>query len=335
VSVVVPTKDGGALFGTTLASVIAQTMDDFELIVVDDASGDAVTADVIDAVRSDERVRLVSHSRSAGEARSRNEAMELARGRWVAFLDHDDLWAPTKLADQVTAMDGTGAPWSLTDALTIDGDGAITGAVDLPRHDMQAALFDGNWIVSSSALVDTALLRSVGGMNPTYQQVYDWDLWLRLLRRAEPVVVTERATAYRVHASMSLKWEGKQHDMLLLESEHAPVAREIGCDERAIRRAMLGWMATCAGRIGDRRLAASLLWQRTKLGRLPTVHDLAPMVVPDGASVGTSLRRRVRRNTVTRASAAWVAEVPSLEASLDQFAWRIASSARSANTDAA
>jgi glycosyltransferase involved in cell wall biosynthesis len=335
VSVVVPTRDGGELFGTTLASVIAQTMDDLELIVVDDGSTDVETARVIDAVRTDRRVRVVQHDRSMGEARSRNEAMEIAHGRYVAFLDHDDLWAPSKLASQVADMERTGAPWSLTDALTIDADGAITGAVDLARQGLRTALFDGNPIVSSAAVVDTTLLRSVGGMNPTYQQVYDWDLWLRLLRRAEPAVVAERLTAYRVHASMSLKWEGKRHDMLLLDAEHAPVAHEVGCDERAIRRAMLGWMATCAGRVGDRRLAVSLLWQRAKLGRLPSPRDLVPVVVPDGAAVGTAVRRRLRRSAVAQVHTDWVADVPTLAASLDQFAWRIASSARSANTDAA
>ena len=99
VSVVLPTFNRAHLVGRAIASVLAQTAEDLELLVVDDGSIDG-TADVLAAVR-DPRIHRLRLDVNGGVSRARNAAIAVARGRWVAFLDDDNEWAPAYLARQL------------------------------------------------------------------------------------------------------------------------------------------------------------------------------------------------------------------------------------------
>ena len=96
-SVVIPVYNGGATIGSALASVIGQTDNDFEIIVVDDGSVDDSLAVMLNIAASDTRIRVVSQA-NAGVASARNLGVNLARGELIAFLDADDRWRPEKLA---------------------------------------------------------------------------------------------------------------------------------------------------------------------------------------------------------------------------------------------
>ena len=96
VTVVVPTRNRAAMLRQALRSVAAQRGVDLEAVVVDDGSTDATPA-VVTAI-GDRRLRLVRHQRPQGVSTARNRGVAEARGRWVAFLDDDDVWAPEKLA---------------------------------------------------------------------------------------------------------------------------------------------------------------------------------------------------------------------------------------------
>lgn len=115
VSVVVPTYNARALLAETLTTILAQTFVDFELIVIDDGSTDD-TADYLASI-DDSRVRVIRQA-NAGVGAARNRGIDDARGEFVAFCDHDDLWAADKLATQVAFMDAYPAcvacvvPWS-------------------------------------------------------------------------------------------------------------------------------------------------------------------------------------------------------------------------------
>lgn len=110
VSVVIPCYNGAAFIGATLRSVQAQSFVDFEMLVVDDGSRDA-TAAVVEAMAAvDRRIRLIRLERnSGGPATPRNVGVSQARGRWIAFLDADDIWHPDKLRSQLTTMQRNGA----------------------------------------------------------------------------------------------------------------------------------------------------------------------------------------------------------------------------------
>jgi glycosyltransferase involved in cell wall biosynthesis len=105
VSVIMPTYQGAAFVGETIESVLAQTYEPIELVVVDDASTDG-TPDIVAryAERAPGRIRLERGSERLGPTRRRNEALSLARGPLLAWLDQDDLWVPEKTARQVEVM---------------------------------------------------------------------------------------------------------------------------------------------------------------------------------------------------------------------------------------
>ena len=102
VSVVMPVYNAGGCLPAAVESVLAQTMPDFELMLVDDGSTDG-SADVCDGVAArDSRVRVI-HQRNAGICRARNAGMEAAKGKWLAFCDHDDLYMPFYLEQALSA----------------------------------------------------------------------------------------------------------------------------------------------------------------------------------------------------------------------------------------
>jgi teichuronic acid biosynthesis glycosyltransferase TuaG len=110
VSVVVPCFNAGKFIATTVESVLSQTYRNVEIIVVDDKSTDASASIVQGLMKVDSRVRLIEMERNAGApAAPRNTGVRAAKGRWIAFLDADDIWHPRKLEFQMRALAETGA----------------------------------------------------------------------------------------------------------------------------------------------------------------------------------------------------------------------------------
>src|SRR5918995_1163359 len=108
VTVVVPTRNRPRLLQRTLQSILAQqALADLEVIVVDDGSWPNGAPEPA----TDARVRVVRHQTRAGVAAARNRGIALARGRWIAFCDDDDVWAPDKLVRQLEVARTTGASW--------------------------------------------------------------------------------------------------------------------------------------------------------------------------------------------------------------------------------
>lgn len=198
VSVVVPTYKRAAKIGPVLDSVLEQTMTDFEIIVVDDASKDA-TEDVVAAV-ADPRIRFVAHWRNLGGNAARRTGIEHSRGRYVAFLDSDDTWLPTKLEKQIALLAEKGPDYGLCATWYR----VETPAGELVRHqefdvDGRAApeLLAENLLGGySSILVERAALERFGGPDPSLKACQDWDLYLRLNRHVSVCVVPEHLVAY-------------------------------------------------------------------------------------------------------------------------------------------
>ena len=94
VSVITAAYNAEAFIGETIASVKAQSLTDWELLVADDASADRTATIVAAAAAEDPRIRLLRLEKNGGVARARNAALAAARGRFIAFLDRDDLWLP-------------------------------------------------------------------------------------------------------------------------------------------------------------------------------------------------------------------------------------------------
>jgi glycosyltransferase involved in cell wall biosynthesis len=200
ISVIVPTHDRRALLMLTLRTVLWQQGVDLEVIVVDDGSVDG-TSDAVTAL-DDGRVRSIRHDTPLGVSVARNHGIDVARGRWVAFLDDDDLWAPNKLEAQIQAAAASRATWCYAGAVKIDGWQRIVGGRPPPTPDIVAARLPRWNLVPggcSGVIAARTALESAGGFDPRLVNLADWDLWIRLGRTGEPACVHDPVVGYRVH----------------------------------------------------------------------------------------------------------------------------------------
>ncbi|MGN1042265.1 MAG: glycosyltransferase family 2 protein, partial [Christensenellales bacterium] len=111
VSIIMPSYNTGKFIKETIESVLAQTYTQWELIIVDDCSNDD-TDEVVSQYLADERIRYLKNDTNSGAAVTRNRALKEAKGRWIAFLDSDDLWEPEKLQRQIAFMEENGYSFS-------------------------------------------------------------------------------------------------------------------------------------------------------------------------------------------------------------------------------
>ncbi|HEX7051019.1 MAG TPA: glycosyltransferase [Longimicrobiales bacterium] len=234
-SVVIPTYNRLRLLRETIESVRAQTYAHWELIVVDDGSTDG-TAEYV-AGLGDPKIRLVGAERSGSPAVARNIGIGHARGEYVAFLDHDDIWMPGKLEAQVAALaNRPEADWCYTRLWQIDPAGRSLGQYDDSVPFGGAALLDAiglkPGITTSAVVVRRALLERMGGFDPYLTGCEDLDLWIRLRRESEPVAIIEPLTRIRVHdGSLS-------RDHLLMQRSCLRLYRKVaaGSSSRRVRR---------------------------------------------------------------------------------------------------
>lgn len=113
VSVIMPSYNTANYISESINSVIKQTYKNWELIIVDDCSNDN-TDEVVNSFLKDERIKYFKNERNSGAAISRNKALREAKGRWIAFLDSDDLWVPEKLKKQISFMEKNNYSFSYT-----------------------------------------------------------------------------------------------------------------------------------------------------------------------------------------------------------------------------
>jgi glycosyltransferase involved in cell wall biosynthesis len=167
VSVVTSTYNKADLLRRTVASVLAQTQPPLEYLVADDGSTDH-TAQVL--AEFGNRVTHLRLPHRGQPAAPRNAALAVARGEWVALVDHDDLWLPDKLERQL-ALAAPDVGIVCCNAVLIDNDDRPLGRDMHESHplakepDPVRALIGGNFVVCSSVLARTALLREVGGFS--------------------------------------------------------------------------------------------------------------------------------------------------------------------------
>jgi glycosyltransferase involved in cell wall biosynthesis len=129
VSIITPVYNAARWLPETLASVRAQTLTDWEQFLVDDGSTDNSVAIIEAAAREDARFRLLRTERNMGPSAARNLALDAARGRFIAFLDADDLWLPEKLARSVEWLTAHGYSFIYHDYRHISNNGSRMGAL--------------------------------------------------------------------------------------------------------------------------------------------------------------------------------------------------------------
>ncbi len=208
VSVVIAAYNAAETLGETLASVLGQTWRDYEVIVVDDGSTDATAAVVERLAQSAGPPIRYLHQENKGQPAARNAGIRAARGRYVAFLDADDLWLPEKLARQMRLhAKRPDLAWSYTDAFLFASETGRTlfrasQENELPEGDVLRALLLGNFILSPTPIVQRSVFEEVGFFNedPGVRNGEDWEMWLRIGERAPLGLVRAPLARVRLHA---------------------------------------------------------------------------------------------------------------------------------------
>ncbi len=277
VSVVIPVYNGERYLAQAIESVLGQTWPHVELIVVDDGSTDGSAAII---ARYGSRLVAVRQE-NRGVAGARNAGFERATGRFIALLDQDDWWHPDKLEKQVEAMlaDRRVGLVHTGVAHYDEASGQFTGPL-APQATPERLVGDcfrrlilDNQVYNSSVMVRASVLRRVGHCDLQIRgnTVQDYDLWLRIARRARFAFVPEPLLVFRVHPNQGT-WDRR----LMLAEEARLMERVVAAEglaaERDVRRRMallydgLGTAYLDAGDRADARrsFARSLRW---RLGR--------------------------------------------------------------------
>ena len=209
VSVITPTYNRAHMLKDAIESVLAQTLTDWEHVIVDDGSTDGTAALVQDYVQRDSRIHYLYRT-NGGLPAARNAGLAEARSAYVAFLDDDDLFLPDKLKQQVAVMARRPDLGLLYAPVREVHDNRDT-AKSLPPRLIRTfeELFHGNTPQVSSVLVRRACLDQVGGFDETLRHCQDYDLWLRLAARFPFDYLSEPVAVYRRHrTNMSRKLTG-------------------------------------------------------------------------------------------------------------------------------
>jgi glycosyltransferase involved in cell wall biosynthesis len=206
VSVIVPAHNAGRWIDRTLASVRAQTHAELEIIVVDDGSTDDTALRIRRHAAQDRRIRIVTQE-NAGVATARNRGIEMARGRWVAPLDADDLWHPRTVERFLAAAEAAPGPVAFiyTWSRRIDEEDRLIDDLGRPRYagDVLAPLLVANFVRNASAtMLDRAAVLRAGGYDAGFQRqgahgAEDIDLYLRLAAKGAVAVAPGYHVGYR------------------------------------------------------------------------------------------------------------------------------------------
>lgn len=200
VSVIMPTYKCGRFIADSIKSVRAQTYKNWELIIVDDCSNDGTVATVLELKKADDRISLYQNSTNSGAAVSRNTALRESKGRWIAFLDSDDLWEPTKLERQINFMEENGYAFSYHEYVEIDEQDKelgikVSGKERVTKFDMYACCWPGCLSVMYDAeKIGLVQINDIKKNNDTA-------LWLKVVQKADCYLLKECLGKYRRRAN--------------------------------------------------------------------------------------------------------------------------------------
>ena len=195
VSIIMPSYNTGKYIADSIHSVLAQTYENWELIIVDDCSTDD-TDGVVQEYLQDTRIRYLKNEVNSGAAVSRNYALREAKGKWIAFLDSDDLWVPDKLEKQLAFMQGNGYVFSYTNYIEIDEGSAPNGkTVTGPKRIGKRGMYNYCWPGCLTVMYDA---ETVGLLQiADIKKNNDYAMWLKVCEKATCYLLDEDLAKYR------------------------------------------------------------------------------------------------------------------------------------------
>ncbi|WP_290730001.1 glycosyltransferase family 2 protein [Fibrobacter sp. UBA3629] len=209
VSIIMPSYNTAPYIAESINSVVAQTYADWELIIVDDASSDNTDEVVAPLCHPRElnchpreggdlssKIHYLKNDRNRGAAYSRNRALREAKGRWIAFLDSDDIWTPDKLEKQIAFMDKNGYAFSYTRYEEMGEDGKPTGTVvGGPNRITKTGMYNYCWPGCLTVMYDREVVGDI--QIAEIQKNNDYAMWLKICRKADCYLLDENLARYR------------------------------------------------------------------------------------------------------------------------------------------
>ncbi len=182
VSIITPSYNSVNFIEETINSVITQTHQNWEMIIVDDCSKDNSVELIQEYVNKDSRIKLIQNKENKGAAETRNIALRIAKGKFIAFLDSDDLWLPQKLEKQLNFMKKNEIAFSFTSYQIIDEKGASIGKIVRAPNKISYSQYLKNTIIGCLTVIIDRSKVGVFEM-PNIRSSQDMALWLLIMKR--------------------------------------------------------------------------------------------------------------------------------------------------------
>ena len=203
VSVIIPTYNRAYLIDRAIQSVLNQSYQDFEMIIVDDGSTDDTKEVVTEFQEQDKRIRYIRHEKNKGGSAARNTGIKSAEGDYVAFLDDDDEWLPAKIEKQVVkfqdSLDEVGVIYSGFFYVSDKTGKVISESVPTLRGNVYANLLSGCILGSPTPLIRKTCFQKAGLYDDTLPSAQDWDMWIRLSKYYEFDFIPEILAKHYIH----------------------------------------------------------------------------------------------------------------------------------------
>lgn len=209
VSIIMPYYNAAKYVKETVGAIIAQTYQDWELIVVDDCSPALETATVLQDIEAmDNRIKVIQSVLNGGAGAARNLGITAAQGRYLAFCDSDDWWYPTKLEEQLKFMEDNNYPFTCT--WYEDADESLNSYYTMKQEPKQSykSMLSGCNIGTPGVMIDTYVLGKK--QMPSLRRAEDWGLWMLYLRDTDYIYTYPKALWKYRHISgseTSNKWK--------------------------------------------------------------------------------------------------------------------------------
>ena len=181
VSIITPLYNSEKFIAETIESVIAQTYKSWEMIIVNDCSKDNGASIVKEYSKKDKRIKLFNNEKNLGGAGTRNRAIKEAKGKYLAFLDSDDIWTPLKLEKQISFMEENDFSFTFTEYEKIDEESkSLNKKVIVPKRVTYKKLLKANVIGCLTAIYNQEKLGKI--YMPDVRKGQDFALWLEVLK---------------------------------------------------------------------------------------------------------------------------------------------------------
>ena len=231
VSVIMPAYNSERYITDAIESVVQQTYTNWELIVIDDGSSDGTVRRIEEQAARDLRIRFYKNEKNIGVSETRNRAISLANGEWVAFLDSDDIWMAEKLEKQLLFMKKKGYFFSYTNYEEIDNESVQTGVkVTGPRRITKMGMYNYCWPGCLTVMYDADKIGLIQIKN--IKKNNDYAMWLKVCKKANCYLLDECLAQYRKGrvgsiSTNSIKTMIRWHYKLFREAEEQGRIRSI------------------------------------------------------------------------------------------------------------